>query len=324
MQPVSLDPADRWLHIPGRAGERMPIRSAAFLFQIVIHDCTIFFIQCKKDVRYYNTVFDLWTRGFPPMKKMQIILTAPPQFLRSASFHRATIAHMVYHLGEGGHLFRDTSSTAAVRGGLMVIDDQPFDEKGEIPVFCKEVLQECISRSFRGVILHFHRETSPLSCSIVSHLATLFAQRSLPLYVPETYANISSKTMVMISTAISGGSLHQRLTEAVTQYGATRIALDVERVAADFFLPAPDGIGTPLTFEALQTLREKHHPAIFFSNELCSHYFTYTDDMDHTHFVLFDDMGSMKKKLQVAASFHIQTAIFFYPEIADWTSSLLS
>lgn len=49
----------------------------------------------------------------------------------------------------------------------------------------------------------------------------------------------------MISSALSGGSLRQRLEEAVERYGPQRTTLAVERVAEDFFLPPQPGRGVP-------------------------------------------------------------------------------
>ncbi len=257
------------------------------------------------------------------MEKIQFILATPPNAFPPHATYEATIAHMAYRLGQSGHLFR-SAAPSATRGGLMVVDDLGFDGEGDAPTFCKEVLQECVARNFEGAILNFAQEKISLSHTIISHLAALFAQRAMTLYVPESYADASEQTKLMVSTAISGGSLQQRLADAVTQYGASRIVLDAERVSADFFLPAPSGMGAPLTFEALQALRDAHKPSIFFSNELCSHYFTYMDQASGAHFVMFDDLGSMQKKMQIASSLGIPAILFCYPEIMDWVAALLS
>jgi hypothetical protein len=257
------------------------------------------------------------------MEKTHFILAAAPGTLPPSGAYAATIAHMSYRLGQSGHLFR-TTSPSAMRGGLMVIDDVEFDGEGDPVTFCKEVLQECAGRRFSGAILQFAQEPTPPARSIVSQLGSFFSQRALTLYVPEAYAEASAQTKLLVSTALSGGSLRQRLTDAASQYGASRIALDVERVCADFFLPAPNGKDHPLTLEALQALQDTHQPSIFFSSELCSHYFTYMDSTSGAHFVMFDDLGSMQKKMRLASSLGISTMLFFYPEIAEWANALFS
>ena len=121
----------------------------------------------------------------------------------------------------------------------------------------------------------------------------------------------------------SGGSLQVRLQEAVQQYGAARVALAVERSAEDFFLPSPNGQGIRLTQEELQQRIQEREPVIFFSNELCAHYFTYMNRQNGAHFILFDDAASIRKKLHTARSLDIADALLLYPEVSDLLSEIL-
>ena len=127
----------------------------------------------------------------------------------------------------------------------------------------------------------------------------------------------------LIPSALSGGSLQQRLQEAVERFGAARVALAVERVAEDFFLPSPTGQGMPLTREELRQRLEERAPSVFFSSELCAHYFTYMSRQNGAHFVLFDDAGSIRKKLQVARNLGISSAVLAYPQVDDLLPELL-
>ncbi len=63
------------------------------------------------------------------------------------------------------------------------------------------------------------------------------------LYVPEHYP-VAGQT-ILLCTALSGGTLEGRLTQAVDQYGAEHLALDLQRLAMDFPLPCHGGQGTP-------------------------------------------------------------------------------
>ena len=128
----------------------------------------------------------------------------------------------------------------------------------------------------------------------------------------------------MIPSALSGGSLRQRLQDAVEQYGAERVTLAVERVAEDFYLPSPTGQGMPLTREELRARIEERSPSIFFSGELCAHYFTYMSKENGAHFVLFDDAGSIRKKLSIARSLDIANAILAYPQVDDLLEDILA
>ena len=102
-----------------------------------------------------------------------------------------------------------------------------------------------------------------------------------------------------------------------------RVALAVERVAEDFFLPSPTGQGMPLTREELRQRLEERAPSVFFSSELCAHYFTYMSRQNGAHFVLFDDAGSIRKKLQVARNLGISSAVLAYPQVDDLLPELL-
>lgn len=257
------------------------------------------------------------------LSKSNLILTVPPAESRAALTLGLPLGHMAYRVGGGPHLFR-ASIPVVARGGLLVMDNRGFDGRGESSQFCQEVTHECAARGFTGVICDFEGRPFQVLGRIVAELGELMQKRGQPLYVTEPYASFSDKTKVLISSALSGGSLTQRLSEAARQYGANRVALAVERVAEDFFLPSPTGQGTPLGREELQTRIEERSPTIFFSTELCAHYFTYMSKQNGAHFILFDDAGSIRKKLQIARNLDISDALLAYPEVDDLLADILA
>ncbi len=250
------------------------------------------------------------------------ILTAPPDCCREALRLGLPVAHTAYRVGGGPHLFR-ASMPVSVRGGLMGLDCRGFDGVGKPEGFCQEVLRECSARGFQGLLCDFEGHPIPLLKEILRRLASLLQRRGMSLYVPEAYGDCSG-AYVLISSALSGGTLTQRLAEAVQHYGTERVVLAVERVAEDFYLPSPNGQGRPLSRDALQQLMEERSPSVFFSSELCAHYFTYMSRENGAHFVLFDDARSIRKKLQVAAQLGISRAVLSYPQVEDLLDCLLS
>ena len=72
-----------------------------------------------------------------------------------------------------------------------------------------------------------------------------------------------------------------------------------------------------LTREELAQKRRQLNPSVFFSPDLCAHYFTYMSRQNGAHFVLFDDAGSIRKKLQIARSLNIADAVLAYPQVED-------
>lgn len=251
-----------------------------------------------------------------------LMLAVAPTEMMAAQAHGLTLAHMAYRVGGGPHLFRANLPVPA-HGGLMVIDDTGFDGRGDPEPFCQEVVRECSARGYTGVVCDFERPLNLLG-RIVSGLAPLLDRQGWPLYVSEQYARWSDTAKALIPTALSGGSLHQRLTDALELYGPGRVALAVERSAEDFFLPSPTGQGIPLSREELARRIEDLSPSIFFSSELCAHYFTYMNKQNGAHFILFDDAASIRKKLYVARSLDISDVLLPYPDVADILDGILA
>ena len=256
------------------------------------------------------------------LSKSNLILAAAPTEVMAARAYGLALAHMAYRVGGGPHLFRANLPVSA-QGGLLLVGDAGFDGRGDPHPFCQEVLRECSARGYTGVVFDFDRHF-PVLGRAVAELAPLLARRGWPLYVSEPYGRYSETAKVLIPTALSGGTLRGRLEEAAAQYGAGRVALAVERVAADFFLPAPSGQGHPLSQEELKALMDEREPAVFFSNELCAHYFTYMNRQNGAHFVLFDDAASIRKKLYLARSLDISDALLPYPAVADILRDILA
>lgn len=256
------------------------------------------------------------------MEQMErLILAVPPGQLTAAGGWGLPLAHLAYRAGSGPHLFR-ANAPVAPRGGLMVIDDARLTGGGEAEGFCNEVLRECAARRFTGVVCRFLTRPTALMEDITGKLGELCRGRGLACYVSEPYGLSALQAKVIIPTALSGGSLRGRLEEAAGRFGAGRLAVWVDRVAEDFLLPSPNGAGAPLTAEELKKRREGCGASVFFSDELCAHYFTYMAG-ENGHFVLFDDAGSIQKKLRVARSLGVETAFLPYGELHDLLEELV-
>ena len=247
--------------------------------------------------------------------EMKVILSAPPTMLSGASRHERPIAHMAYQIGQEFRLFR-SSIPLGLRGGYMMLgEDSEASLNGNPETLAAEIMRECIHRGFAGVIFALRR-TSPSLHSLAAVLSGRLKLSGGELYLPETYAHDSDWAKVLISTAISGGSLAGRLGEMIEHYGAERICLDIERIRHDFCLPTDSGRGEALSAKALAALMEAHGAESYFSQDLCAYYFTYQDEQG-SHFVLYDDAGSVRKKLFLAQKLGISSALLFYPETFD-------
>ncbi|MBP1758279.1 MAG: hypothetical protein H6Q61_528 [Firmicutes bacterium] len=246
----------------------------------------------------------------------QFILVTPPNHIQAASSYRLPLAHMAYRIGNGPHLYR-AQFPAMPKGGLMMIGEDNFDGQGDVTVFCREVIRECQARGFTGILFDPESAPSPALSKIISILSEQITRRGWSFYLSEAYSNYSDNARILVSSAISGGSLHQRLSAAADRYGAQRVTLCIDRSAEDFFLPASRGSGRPLSREELQQKIKAISPSIFFSHELCAHYFTYMNRDNGAHFVLFDDVGSIRKKIALAEQAGIRRFLLFYHRVDD-------
>lgn len=253
----------------------------------------------------------------------QLIIAAPPSAVREATSYALPVAHMAYRIGQNLQLLR-ANIPINLRSGLMMVGSSGFDGHGDVANFCRQVIRECSMRNFDGIILDFEGAAHPPLGQVVNKLGAITAQRNWPLFVPEEYAAFSNHTKIMIPSALSGGSLQQRISDAVTQFGAHRVALCIQRIAEDFTLPAPSGCGTPITQEELEHHIQTRGASVYFSNELCAHYFTYVSRQNGAHFVLFDNAGSIRKKIQAARQSGLYACILAWPEVKDIMTSVLS
>lgn len=255
------------------------------------------------------------------MSSMHFCITVTPDQLRELRGLPVTPAHLAYRMGQGPHLFR-TGGNPPPSGGWMVLDCRDFDGLGRIGPFCQEVVRECTARNFSGVVCDFEVGRLPPLEETVVQLGKECARRGWSLLVPEHYAACSPNTRVMISSALSGGSLELRLEEAVERFGRERVVLALQRTAEDFFLPSPTGSGRPLTRQQLRQLIQERNPSIFFSRELCARYFTYMSRESGAHFVLFDDPQTLTKKVEVARSLGLSTVLGAWTDLRDAASAL--
>ncbi|MCL2827767.1 MAG: hypothetical protein FWD99_03430 [Oscillospiraceae bacterium] len=252
-----------------------------------------------------------------------LILAAPPEYLQTAQRQSQNLAHMAYRIGPDFRLFR-ANLPLSLRGGFMVLDDGDgtLNGTGTPDVLANQVIRECIHRGFDGVILAFRR-TSPALHATAAILSGKLRRHGGQLYLPESYAADSDWANVLIPTAISGGSLTARLQEVCGYYGKERICLDIERVAMDFCLPSEQGTGRRLSSQELYALVREKDPQSYFSQDLCAYYFTYQDGIS-SHFVLYDDAGSIRKKIFLARKMGIHHTMVLYPEVEDILSNIIS
>ena len=246
---------------------------------------------------------------------MQIFLAVTPDKQRTASQFTDRLAHVAYQVGREGHLTRQ-ALLARTFGGLMVLGDRDWDAVRDTAQLCREVWRECGNRNYGGVAADFEHPPSPDRVSFLENLGRVLARNRKQLLVPEEYGQQVRSAQVLICTALSGGTLRQRLEEAGQAFGKKRLALDLQRLRMSFPLPCPSGEGRPLSGEELEEMMRERQPAVFYSGDLCAKYFTSTREGE-SRFVLFDDAGTLRRKMQLGQELGIATGLLMYPEVED-------
>lgn len=252
---------------------------------------------------------------------MQLYLAVTPAQLQEASKYCRSFAHVAYRIGEESTLLRQ-NLLLQTRGGLLSVSDRDAPPISSPEKLCAAVQRECGRRGYTGVLLDFEQPPTRDRAAFASALAAQLAANRKVLYVPESYHRHAPGAVPLICTALSGGSFQERLQESAQALGgAGALALDVQRVRMDFLLPARLGEGVPMTGEALESLIREKSPAIFFSQDLCARYFTYSQDGE-THFVLFDDAETIIKKLRTGSAMGFSAAFLMFPEVRDLLPAL--
>lgn len=250
------------------------------------------------------------------VRDLQIYLAVTPGSAQEAQGHCRNLAHVAYRVGPGSALLRQ-NLLLQTKGGLLSVSDReaPFIDSPED--LRDAALRECGRRGYSGVLLDFEEAPRRDRTAFVSALAPALSASRRTLYLPESYVGAAPGAVALLCTAVSGGSFSQYLQDAVARAGgAGRLALDVQRLRMDFRLPARSGEGEPLTGDALAKLMERERPAVFFSQDLCARYFTYTRNGE-AHFVLFDDADTLNQKLRLGAGMGFAAAFLMWPEVRD-------
>lgn len=226
------------------------------------------------------------------------------------SFSLAVFSHA---LDAGGALTRCRAEMPQ-QGILMGLSDRGAKTLPRSDALCRAIVSECRAHGCRGVLADLDGSSCASILPFLEKLSRTLSVHAMKLYCP--LALPAQGATLLVGTAVSGGSLRRMLEENVCRFGASRLALDLERVCMDFPLPCPSGCGTPLTQSAFHALRQAHPSSLYYSRSLMANYFTYTHE-GCTHFVLFDDAQTLRQKYALARSLGIEDAFLMYPEVAD-------
>ncbi|MDR2421685.1 MAG: hypothetical protein LBD49_06260 [Oscillospiraceae bacterium] len=220
-------------------------------------------------------------------------------------------ARMLYHI-RGSRLCRARGG-GSERGGIMVISVSGYAGGGPLSALTGEIEIEASKWGCEGVVLDAGAEGTRRRARLANRLASVLAPR--PVFVPVSLGSAAPLASVLIQTAISGGSLYRHLADAAERFGASRLALECDRIRMDFALPCPGGVGEELGAGRFDELLSGA-PRAFFSEALGVNYF-YRREGSSRRVTLFDDAESIRRKLALAETFGIARAFLYYPRVSD-------
>lgn len=203
-------------------------------------------------------------------------------------------ARMLYHFSQ------PFPAPEPAPGGIMVLAGDVRAARSH------EIAAECRRCGYSGILCGY----GTASTLELLRLCQALERRGLRVYLQEQAWRPDCHATVLISGAVSGGSLRQRILEAQRRYGS--VALDPERICRRFPLPCPDGEGTALQPGELEALMQRGSRP-FFSEELQCMAFHVTEGSS-TSFVLYDTPDTLRSKVRLARSLGVSSFFLLYPE----------
>lgn len=249
-----------------------------------------------------------------------VLIGVRPQELSLTKRQKGVELQLLYRLDGNLNLLQaGTSSAQAFRKGqIMGIDCVSTVVQGDVEACCRQILGQCERHGYGGICCLFPFGGLNLLRNVVKSLELACKERFLSFYVSEDYGKDVERGKILVSTALSGGTLEGRFRGLMERFGASRIVMDIECMGEDFLLPAPKGCGDKLEYEEITQLMHRENASVFFSKELCARYFTYQNRENSLRFVLFDDQGTVREKIACARKWHLGGVAVTWGEVSSW------
>jgi len=257
-------------------------------------------------------------------ENISMIIAAAPSESDQVREYRAVCAHLAYRVGDGLELLR-AAIRSSMRGGLMALSDKGLvSPDGDPGALAQEVIGECVRRGYTGVIADFQRPDLPALHEFIRLLSAQSSHYRLTLYTGAAYTADAPDCGIVLPCCVTGGRLREYLESLTAQYESSRICLDLTRLCHDSALFNPGEGYVPISLDKLREYIKQCHPIKFFSPELYANYFTCRDKEGGVHFIVYDDGYSLSKKLALAQTHGIGSALLLYSETADVLEDLFS
>ena len=218
--------------------------------------------------------------------------------LSDAAAAGMALVEMGYRINDAGRLIKQ-AVLSPVSAELMGISDAAMTRLPEdIRRLAGDIFYEMKSRNYKGVLLDFEGSGESMM-RFASRLSHALADRGVRHFLPGRFFSAAPSAVLLLQTAVSGGSFSGMCAEMERRYGAGRVAYELEPARQDFTLPSMGAPGKKLTPEALRRMISDRAYSVFYSRELACRYFTYRDEEGKTHFVIYDDRDTVAEKMRL-------------------------
>lgn len=227
-----------------------------------------------------------------------------------------------YHIGEESALLR-RNLLVQTSGGLLVLSDRGAPPVEDPEGLAGALLRECGRRSYSGIVLDFEMPPRGTYPTLPPPSDGAAPPDTRPLYLPEAYAKLTAHRIVIINTAVSGGSFEEHLREVISLTAVPntlRWTFNCSECA--FPSQPPPGWRTADAGEAGYAAA-RAGPRRFLLPDLCARYFTCTRS-GQAQFILFDDAGTLRQKLRLGQQLGVAAAFFQWPEISNIAPELFA
>lgn len=228
-----------------------------------------------------------------------------------ASIYDIQLLQLCISVGKGMSLNR-LYIPAKARGDILGISDIGITD-GDINFCVKSILYEVRKGEFKGIFADFERDNEEV-LSLLSKLDEMAYKENIEFYAPICNQKAVKYGFLVAQSALSGGNLEDYILELDEKY-KNRIAVSIRPICTDFVLPSQDSEGTPISQQEKQEKMQKYDAGAYFSRELCAKYFTYMDENEQGHFVLFDDLDTISAKIQRLNNLPVKKIFALYPDI---------
>ncbi len=195
-------------------------------------------------------------------------------------------------------------------GDMMVISMKDAEE-----YITPAIYDECRRREYTSVFLDTDEPPTDKSSSVFASVSASLKRRGLSTFCPFSFASFCPHSVPVADGAVTGGVFKDELTSLIKRH--RRMGISISRIISRFEMPCQDASGVSLLPKDLRRLRDAFDSDIFFSPQLMTNYFLFSNAPDKCGYVLCDNADTISKKLRLAKELGFSDAFLIHREISD-------